>query len=149
MRAGFRGMSLVSLLAALHVLLGMYAVYDDGFFVFGLTAPERLLYHAAAGDETRITVSGAQKHLVEDTCLQSCEICPLDCYSPAKLRIVCEGGCRMLTDGGRVLAKEGDFFESVVRQGVLYDNATFRCYDGACGFDMQIDENITYSAQWQ
>ena len=143
MRVGW--MLVISIIAS-HILLGAYAVYDGGQFGFGFNSPERYVYHRLAGSEARFTISGAAKYIVGDLCLQACPGCPMDCYSPADLSLDCDRGCSLSTLGGRVAVREGDTFDAVLDNGILYTGATFRCYGGVCGFDIKAGENLTYSA---
>lgn len=132
--------------AAIHLILGLYAVWDGGFFGFGATAPERLLIHALSQDESHITVSGAGKYLADDLCLQKCDSCQLDCYPVEALRLACEGGCGITTAKGLILAKDGDTFKTILKQGLLYQDAAFRCRSRECSFDTKLDDKRTFSA---
>ena len=140
------GLALLALIFSAHILLGAYAVYDGGQFGFGFNSPERYAYHRLAGSEARFTISGAARYVAEDVCLQACPGCPMDCYPPSELGLGCEGGCSLSTAGGRVVAREGDVFDSVMNRGILYSAATFRCYGGVCGFDVKAGGNRTYSS---
>lgn len=138
------GLQLLAIVLFFHILIGVYAVYDDGSFRYGVTAPERFLIHSLSGSETHITVSGAPKHLVGDLCLAPCEGCSLDCYPVSGLSLVCAEKCR-ITAGEFVFAHEGDRFEAILKQGFLYEQATFRCHDSVCGFDVDLGDGSVYS----
>ena len=138
---------LVGALAAAHIVIGLYAVYDGGFFLYGLTAPERLIYHYATSSESHITVSGATKHVSDDLCLQGCSSCPMHCYVLKELKVVCDGACRISTMRNTTIVNDGYTFAAVMKEGLLYENTTFRCYGGDCGFDIKINENQTYSSR--
>jgi hypothetical protein len=137
--------ALTTFLAA-HIFLGLYASYDGGFFVWGLTAPERYISHFASSSESHITLTGAMKYVSDDLCLQKCPSCPMDCYTPSKLRLICQNFCKIETDGGVKLISDGDAFRAVLKEGMLYEETTFKCYDGDCGFDIKVSENQTYSS---
>jgi hypothetical protein len=141
-----RGGALAAVFLIPHLVFAAYALYDGGGFWMGFGYPERALIHLVSGSEKHITVSGAPKHFLGDVCLLACDGCPMDCYVPARLRVDCGGGCRLLTGGGDVLASEGSFFAGVLNNGVYLENATFNCYGGACGFDIDVGENMIYSA---
>jgi len=137
---------LVAALLLPHILLGLYAIYDGGFLIYGLTAPERFLLHSLSGSETHITLSGAPKYVADDLCLQSCAGCPLDCYAQSSLKLDCSSGCRLVTNKKNVpVASDGTEFTAVLKNGLLYQNTRFKCYDSDCGFDIPIDENHTYT----
>jgi hypothetical protein len=134
------------LISLAHLFLGAYAAYDGGFFAFGLTAPERYIYQLASGDETHISVSGALKYVIKDLCFQRCANCPLKCYQTDRLTVDCSNSCVLKTRRGAVLASDGESFKAVIKEGAALEDATFRCYEKACGFDIILNENQTYSS---
>jgi hypothetical protein len=142
-----KGLYLIIILLLPHILLGGYAVHDGGFFTYGLTAPERLLFHSLSASETHITLTGAQKHVANDLCLQPCRECPMDCYNPRNLKLVCDGDCRILTLKGKPVAEEGDEFTAVLKTGLLLQDTTFKCYADGCGFDIKLGGNYTFSSR--
>jgi hypothetical protein len=139
-------LSALAVLITCHLLLGLYASYDGGFFVYGLTAPERYLAHFLSSSESHISLTGAMKHVSEDLCLQKCPSCPMDCYAPSRLRLKCADSCSIATVGGTRLVSEGDAFRAVLKEGMLFEYTTFKCYGGDCGFDTRISETQTYSS---
>jgi hypothetical protein len=141
-----RNLIFLAVVFSAHALLGVYAVSDEGYFVYGATAPERFVAHALSGDESHVTLSGASKYLTEDLCLQACPACALKCYDPAILSLSCPGGCEIRTPKGVLVASEGGPFRAVLKEGVLFENVVFACHEGVCGFDMPFGENQTYSA---
>ncbi|MBD3388616.1 MAG: hypothetical protein GF416_06065 [Candidatus Altiarchaeales archaeon] len=141
-----KGFTLIAVVLAPHVLLGFYALYDGGFYVYGLTAPERYAVHAISGSETRISLSGASKHVSSDICVKRCQKCPLECYPVDILLVECGGQCSLKTVGGDVLSSEGVPLPIVMKKGLVFEDAVFRCYDLQCGFDIRMDENRTYSS---
>ena len=139
------GWALTAALFAIHLPFGLYALYDGGYFVEGFTAPERYAYHFAAATGEHITVSGAGRYVSYDVCLMG-RAGRLRCYLPADLKVDCPGACALSTRGGNVLALENDTYDAAIVGGLLYENATFRCYGRDCGFDVKISEKMTYSA---
>jgi hypothetical protein len=141
-----RGSILIIAILVPHIILGVYAVYDGGIFIFGAFSPERFLLHILTGDESHITVSGAMKYLAKDLCFQRCVGCVLHCYQPENLVVECDRGCVLKTVGGTPIAVEKQKFSMFLRGGITYENSTVECYESVCGFDIPIDENQTYSA---
>jgi hypothetical protein len=141
-----RNLLLFAALTVPHLLLGAYAVYDGGSFIFGLIAPERYLRHFISGDESRVTVSGSLARVAADLCLQKCEGCPLNCYDPASLTLSGDGARTIRTASGVILASEGERFALAVIGFTAYENSTFMCYGGECGFDVGVGGNQTFSA---
>ncbi len=129
-----------------HALFGVYAVSDGGFFVYGLTAPERIMYHMLSGAESHITFSGAPKYVVDDVCLQESQGSPMHCYLTRALVLSCAGGCALKTRGGEVLATEGDVFYAVFKGGVVYSDVSFRCYGQVCGVDSKLEDGRIFSS---
>ncbi len=129
----------------LHLPTGLYAFVDDGTLIFGLTAPERFLIHYLTGDTSHITVSGAQKHIINDICVMECVNCPLNCYHPPTLHVDCAGGCTLQTQAGKVIANQDQKFYSLYQNALMRDQVTFRCYDDECGFDQLSENGKTYS----
>lgn len=133
----------LALIVIFHLVLGAYAVYDGGFFVYGVTAPERMTYHAVTGASSHITLSGALKHVASDVCLQDCGTCSMHCYVPETLTVDCVSGCT-LKAGDEALADEGQEFAYIMKNALLYPDAVFACFEDNCGFTTPIDENRTY-----
>jgi hypothetical protein len=141
------GWMLLGVFIGLHVVLGLYAVYDGGGFGFGFNAPERYAYYRLTGSDFHFTVSGSMKYLLDDVCLQACDECPLKCYAPDALSLECAGRCTLKTKTGSVLASDGDEFPAMMSKGMMYQAAAFRCHNGECGFDVKIGNNQTYSSR--
>jgi hypothetical protein len=141
-----RNLAFLAVFFAPHIILGFYASYDGGSFAFGFTAPERYAYHVLSGDEARFSVGGSAEEVAYDLCLQRCAGCPLRCFDPSVLALSNDGGYVLRTAGGEVLAREGDAFRLAVIEYSASENATFRCWDGECGFDVDIGGNQTYSS---
>ncbi|MBU0761411.1 MAG: hypothetical protein KKD39_00150 [Candidatus Altiarchaeota archaeon] len=140
------GLKIIALVFGIHLLLGVLAVLSGGFFIFGATAPERIFMHLLSGAETHVSFNGAHKVFFYDLCLQKCPTCNVECYSPEVLNVSCDDGpCILQTKKGVFLAKEGDEFSAILKLGLIYSNATFKCYE-ECGFDTKI-HNLTYSSK--
>ncbi len=140
------GWALAAAILITHIPFGIYALYDGGYFAQGFTAPERYAYHALAATGEHITVSGADRHLSHDVCLFA-RAGRLRCYLPSELAVDCAGACRLVTPSGGTAASENESYDAAIVEGLLYENATFRCYGRDCGFDLRINENMTYSVQ--
>ncbi len=138
------GRMLLAAVVAAHILLGVYAAYDGGFFIYGVTAPERFIWHLLTQSESHITLSGASKYVADDLCLQDCRECTMHCYEIEQLRLGCGGSC-LETSRGTLLASEEDRFAHVLKSGVLLEDVVFRCHE-ACGFDSSLGGNFTYSS---
>jgi hypothetical protein len=141
-----KGIMLILYILAAHVAIGVYAAATGGFFVFGLTAPERFLGHVLSGAEHHISVTGSHQDFVEDVCIQGCKNCDMICYGQDSLRISCSQTCSLMTKTGKILANEGQTLPTTLKFGFLFENATFKCYNRVCGFDIA-EGNMTYSTQ--
>jgi hypothetical protein len=139
------GIKFLALVFGVHVLLGFLAVLAGGSFMFGATAPERFLIHFLSGAEDRVTFSGSIAPVLGDICLQKISTEPVKCYPTSILNTTCDdGGCILQTKRNTLLAVEGDRFDRIMKLGLVYENAYFKCYDYECGFDIVVD-NLTYS----
>jgi hypothetical protein len=141
-----KNLTLLAVVFVPHILLGIYAVTDMGDFVYGATAPERMIAHYLSGDESHVTLSGATKYLMADLCFQTCPECATKCYEPSSLTLSCDDSCDIITPKGVVVASEGGSFRAVLKEGILFENVVFACHEKVCGFDMPIGNNQTYSA---
>jgi len=139
-----------SLLIGIHLLLGLFAVWDGGYFVLGLFAPERDLLHLLRDDGSRFTASGSVSYYLNDICVQSSEKCEFLCYPKENLRIVCnEVGCGLESHPGKRILAEGDAPYLIAKDGILYGNAYFLCNrtEEFCSISTELENNVFYDVR--
>lgn len=140
------GLYLLLVVFGIHVLLGLYAVYFNGVFIFGATMIERYAVHLVSGGEMTFNPTGAAGYHLNDLCLQKCEDCNSFCYSYSLLAVDCDS-CVIQTQGGTVIASRDDFFRGVSNRMSVFENVTFRCYNmfnfTKCGFEQKLEDNST------
>lgn len=136
-----------SLLIGIHLLIGVFAVWDNGYFVLGVFAPERFLVHMLRDDGSRFTVSGSVIYYLNDICVQSCESCEFLCYPKENLKIVCnEVGCGLESHNDRVILAEGESPYLIAKEGILYEGTYFICnrMEGFCSISTELNNNTFY-----
>ncbi|MCX6694879.1 MAG: hypothetical protein NTU61_01090 [Candidatus Altiarchaeota archaeon] len=145
LREGFK---LIAVVLVFHILLGIVAVFLNGSFIFGATAPERYVMHYITGDETHITFSGAPVDVINDFCVGGCEGCPTYCYEKSTLKFYCNDTCGIYTRKGVKIVSELQYFRYVLKNSLLIEDCKFICYNrtiGDCGFEIKLDENTSMS----
>ena len=140
----------VSVLIVIHILLGVFAVWDNGYFVFGVFAPERFLLHSLRDDGSRFTVSGSAIYYINDICVQSCEGCEFLCYPKGNLKIVCsEVGCGLESHNDKIILAEGESPHLIAKDGILFEDTYFLCNrtGGFCSISMGLENNLFYDVR--
>lgn len=130
----------------LHMAAAAYAILDGGYMIYGLTAPERFLIHYLTFDESHITVSGAQKHIIKDICFMESKDSPLVCFRPESVFLSCEDDCIIRSRGGKTLAKDGQLFHAVYMNALLRYSVTLRCIDDICAFEQIFEDGSVYTS---
>jgi len=137
----------ISVLIGIHLLIGLFAVWDNGYFVLGMFAPERFLLHLVRDDGSRFTVSGSAIYYINDICVQGCESCEFLCYPKENLKIVCnEVGCGLESHNDRVILADGESPYLIVKEGILYEDTYFLCNrtTGFCSISTELGNNVFY-----
>jgi len=142
-----KGSKLLALILLLHVLLGIYAVKDEGAFFFGATSPERYIIHKLKGGETRYTISGALRYFLNDICIQKTPEALFECYPTRNLVVRCKNKrCELMTKKGIKLVEEGERLHLIVNQGTLMPNSTLVCSQNSssitsCEIEIEVEGN--------
>ncbi|MFC2154698.1 hypothetical protein ACFLRC_04385 [Candidatus Altiarchaeota archaeon] len=122
-----KGLQILFLILLAHIVIGVYAVYDQGEFIFGVTAIERFVIHSLRQEDVRYTISGSPKYFIQDFCVQECPSCPLNCYPLENVHIVCEEKCIIKSARGLILISEGEEIEAVAIRATLVEQPTLLC----------------------
>jgi len=145
-----RFLTAISVLIGIHLLIGVFAVWDNGYFVLGVFAPERFLLHTLKDDGSRFTVSGSVIYYLNDICVQSCESCEFLCYPKGNLKIVCnEVGCGLESHNDKRILAEGESPYLIVKEGILYEDTYFICNrrEGFCSISTKLNNNTFYDVR--
>jgi len=136
-----------ALLIGIHILLGLFTIWDNGYFIYGVFAPERFLFHLLRDDGSRFTVSGSVAYYLNDICVQSCERCEFLCYSKENLRIVCnDARCGLESNKKKRILDSGGKAYFIAKEGMLFENATFQCdrNRSRCSISTELGDGISY-----
>jgi len=137
----------ISVLIGIHLLIGLFAVWDNGYFVLGVFAPERFLVHSLRDDGSRFTVSGSVIYYLNDICVQNCESCEFLCYPKENLKIVCnEVRCGLESHSDKVILADGESPYFIAKDGVLYEDTYLLCNrtGGFCSISTQLENNVFF-----
>ena len=140
----------ISVLIVIHIILGVFAVWDNGYFVLGVFAPERFLLHLMRDDGSRFTVSGSAIYYINDICVQGCGGCEFLCYPKDNLKIVCNNaGCGLESHNDKRILAEGESPYLIAKDGVLYEDTSFICNRtaGFCSISTQLENNVFYDVR--
>lgn len=144
--AGFqKGLLFLLVFFGVHILLGLYAVYFNGYFVFGATVIERYVVHLLYGSEMSFNPTGAASYHINDLCLQECDNCNSLCFPRYSLDIDCDS-CLIRTPNGNVVVREDEFLRAVSDRMIVMENVTFKCYPSnktECGFEEKLEGNYS------
>ncbi len=139
-----------SLLIGIHILLGLFAIWDNGYFILGLFAPERFLLHILKDDGSHFTVSGSVIYYLNDICVQNCENCEFLCYPEENLKIVCNDvGCGLESYNDKRILAEGDAPYLIAKDGILFEDSYLLCNRTAefCSISTELGNNISYDVR--
>jgi len=127
-----------------HIFLGFYSAFLGGDFLFGATFPLRYLINQVRGSSLHVTFSGRAVEVAGDVCFRDCDRCPLNCYLPDDLKLVCGDSCSVQTINGVALMGEGESTYQVIKLSQVFENPTFKCVDGRCGFEVVFEDGQRY-----
>ncbi|MBU4265890.1 MAG: hypothetical protein L6243_03210 [Candidatus Altiarchaeales archaeon] len=137
----------ISVLIVIHIILGVFAVWDNGYFVLGVFAPERFLLHLMRDDGSRFTVSGSAIYYINDICVQNCESCEFLCYPKENLKIICsEVGCGLESHNDKRILAEGESPYLIAKDGILFEDSYFICNRtaGFCSLSRELEKDLFY-----
>ena len=140
----------VSVLIVIHLLIGFFAIWDNGYFVLGLFAPERFLLHSLKDDGSRFTVSGSAIYYINDICVQSCESCEFLCYPRGNLKIVCnDTGCSLESYNNKRILSDGERPYFIAKDGVIFEDTYLLCnrIEGFCSLSRELEKDLFYDVR--
>ena len=140
----------ISVLIGIHIILGAFAVWDNGYFVLGMFAPERFLLSLLRDDGSRFTVSGSAIYYINDICIQGCEGCEFLCYPKENLKIVCgEVECGLESQNDKRILAEGKSPYLIANDGILYEDTSFICNRtaGFCSLSRELKKDLFYDVR--
>jgi len=136
-----------ALVIGIHILLGLFAIWDNGYFILGVFAPQRFILNLLRDDGSRFTISGSVIYYLNDICVQSCERCEFLCYPEENLKIVCNDiHCGLESNNGKRILGDGETPYFIAKDGVLFENAAFLCNrnESICSISTELGNGIFY-----